>query len=71
MSSITRVRFEWEGGKQLDLSLPWTTLWTTPLILRSAREDAGALVRLDFEWRSSNFDITITTKALVITLTGL
>ena len=32
-----------------------------PLIRRSAREYAGALVRLAFKWRSINSEITITT----------
>ena len=41
-----------------DLSLPWTTLSTTHLIRRRAREYAGAL-RLAFEWRSRNVEIAI------------
>jgi len=36
---------------KFDLSLPWTSLWITSLICRSAREEAGAL-RLAIEWRS-------------------
>src|SRR6218665_174289 len=33
-----RDRLFRDNGSNLDLSLPWTTLWTTPLIRRSARE---------------------------------